>query len=60
MSRRALVLFALGAALSACSSESDEYAPGPASEDEQQALSEAAEMLDERPAEEADSEVGNR
>ncbi len=48
-----MALFALGAALAACTTEAGDNGPEPASDDEQQALSDAAEMLGQRPAEDA-------
>ena len=52
MMHRTLVIVALGAVLSACSSGQDAPSPDPVSSDEERALSLAAEMLDERPPEE--------
>lgn len=48
---RALPLFALGAALSSCSGDGADSGPEPVSADEERALSQAAEMLEERPRE---------
>ena len=51
MMRRAFWPALLGAALTSCSPAEDKRAAGPASADEERALSQAAEMLDERPRE---------
>ncbi|MDE1467418.1 hypothetical protein [Aurantiacibacter sp. D1-12] len=53
MMRRALPLFALGAVLSSCSDSRGDRGPDPATADEARALSQAAEMLEERPREDA-------
>lgn len=51
MMRRALQICVLGAALSSCSGSEADRAPDPATADEERALSQAAEMLEERPRE---------
>lgn len=53
MIRRAMLPVALGAALASCSSEQEASAPEAISADEQRALSQAAEMLEERPTDDA-------
>lgn len=54
--RRAGLLIALGALLSACGNERESRAPKPADADETRALEAAAEMLDERRPEPADEQ----